>query len=101
LAQIARGKHQFFAEKRNVSRGVKHATGVYYLYLKVLTVLIYFGVPAVALRLAIHRYSNAADPILGSTRFAWPFVAGAVVALLQVTWLELAGIRRTWDAITS
>jgi hypothetical protein len=101
LAQIARGKHQFFSEKRKVSRGVKHATGVYYLYLKVLTILIYFGLPAVALRLAIHRYSSAADPIFGSTRFAWPFVAGAVVALLQMTWLELAGIRRTWRAITS
>ena len=100
LAQIARGEHQSFAKKRRLSWRVKNGTALYYVYLKILTVPIYVGLPAIALWLSIRRYSGVPDPIFGSTRVAWPFVAGAAVALFQATWLELAWIRRAWRALT-
>ena len=99
--QLARGKHQFFVDKDDVSQHRKSITLIYYLFLKLLSILIYFGLPVTALFIAVSRYATTTHCFEGYTWLVLPFVAGAVITLIQLIFYEIAHVLKASKAITS
>lgn len=104
LAQVLRGKHQFFPDKPNCPRWIVYTTAVYYVLLKILCIIVYLGFPAGALIIACSQYKST--PIVNpvpewSKWFVWAFVFAAIVALFQTFIAEFIHIVKALQAITS
>ena len=104
LPQLARGRHQFFVDKARVSQRRKWSTALYYLALKLLSIVVYFGLPVVGVVVAVARYLEPAE---GVSRvaflswLAWPVVVAAALALVHLLVHECLHIIKAARAMTS
>lgn len=101
LGQALRGRYQFYATSANAPRLLVRLTTGIYIYLKVLSGLVYYGLPAAALGLAAKRFLAAPPPL-------WPefsrvvvmlFLFGVCLALLPLVYLELSYVSRAIGAL--
>ena len=104
LAQIARGKYQFFSDKGSCPRSRILVTAIYYGFLKVLSLLVYVGFPILALFVACQRFTSATWPNelpYAGKYVVYVFVFGAALTLLQTLLIDLIAVARTLRVITA
>jgi hypothetical protein len=85
LAQSLRGPYQFHKTASNCPRWLRVTTTVYYILLKLTSMLVYFGLPAFAL-LHVYQKIQAVQSVRWLAIFAGIFAA---LALLQVCVVEV------------
>lgn len=98
LAQLLRGKYQFYGGEAPCPRHRRIASTIYYVLLKIVSLVVYFGVPAIAL---CHTFWKT--PVTPSVyRFA--LGAGGTIALFtlgQILYTDakysIGAIRRMWS----
>ena len=100
LPQLVRGRNQFFIDKVKVPNGTLIATGMYYAFLKILSIFVYFGFPVLALTVAVSRYRNPAEGGPHLEWLVWPFVVGAAITLIQLLIYEVHHIWKALKAIS-
>ena len=94
LAQIARGKYQFFSGRDDCPIWLMRLTAAYHIMLKSCSILVYWGVPALAMCIATARYHVREDFAWKLNRLVWLLVIMASFALIQMFFLELRQIVR-------
>ncbi|NQT81943.1 hypothetical protein HQ563_02910 [bacterium] len=102
LAQLARGKHQFFSDKSNCPGWLRWITAVFYVALKCVAGVVYLGLPAYALWAAGARFATTpfpADLPGGSQFLVWVLLGTACVAIVEVLVAEVIHIGRSFLAI--
>jgi hypothetical protein len=96
LAQLLKGRYQFFPQESHCPFPLRLLAVVYYFLLKLTSMLVYFGLPVFALWLA-YKNTNPPDAL------RWLLVSGGVLAsltLLQVfvtdSFYALKALRAIW-----
>jgi len=90
LAQLIRGRYQFFPEAAKAPNWLRWLVNLYYFILKGVAFAFYFLVPSAALIQAF----RAVNIVGGWKWLAWIGVVVAGGALLEVMWMELVHIAR-------
>jgi len=73
---------------------------VYYLFLKIMSILVYFGMPSLGLLAGVSRYMES-DANGYTGWLAWPCVIAAAVSILQLVLFEVIHTAKAWNAIIS
>jgi len=99
LAQVAFGKNRVFVDLKQLPSLRKHISSVLYLFFKITFLVIWLGLPGLALYYMV-RYWNALPIIkpLWSCLVAWPLVFAAALALLIAFYHEIEYIVSTLNA---
>lgn len=81
LAQSIRGKYQFYSGKEGCPPALRVATAVYYILLKLVSMVVYFGVPAFAL---IRTYEE-----IPGFSFGWWLLSRGCFFIASITLLQI------------
>lgn len=92
LAQLLRGKYQFFPDSSNCPVWLRRVTVAYYVLLKVASIVVYYGLPGWALWQAHGslKYSGEVGLI---------FALGAVIAGVALVQIVLSDVAYSWRVI--
>jgi len=90
LPQLARGKYQFYPQSADCPESIKILTILYYVFLKVLGVIVYFILPIVALIFSFLPYVFESNESLNWLKWVvGAFVLAAMIASIQTIFIEL------------
>ena len=84
LPQLARGKHQFFPESSECPKYLRLLTTLYYVILQIVSMLVYYCVPGIALAMALVHYFGTTK---SASLVSWSKIPVALLA--AVTFLTL------------
>jgi len=92
LAQIIRGRHQFFVDQPASARWRVMLSSVMYVFFKVPALIVWLMLPALALYFAVVRFQAVGAPDFLHSFWPWLvllFAATASVSLFIALWLEI------------
>jgi hypothetical protein len=92
LAQVLKGRHQFFVENSNSPAWRRYLSASAYLFYKLPSLVVWIGLPALALYYSAMRFLIAGPPAFLSSLWppaAWLMVLAAAVALLTAFCIEV------------
>jgi hypothetical protein len=98
LAQAIRGRHQFFADKSQISATMLRVTTALHVFWKLLVLVVWLLFPAVALGFAVVLYRRTSVPeLLPSVwpALVWPLVSGAAIAWCVTAFTETRYLLRS------